>query len=587
MFGPHDISNLLAVATGRQEASMYLENGNLINVFTGEIYPANIAICRDRIAYVGQSRDMVGNDTTVINADGYYLCPALIEPHFHPCIAYNPVCIAEDALRRGITTLTCDNLFLVLRLGITGFLKMINTLDDLPVRLLWTARPVFPTRDPDYQALFSIENLKELFQDEHIIKTAEITHWPLIIEGNREVLEKISLALEHRLGIEGHTAGCSYDKLNPIAAIGVESCHEAINAEEAQQRLRLGFWTMLRHSSLRPDLPNLLDVITDMHLDTKKMLFTNDGPSPGLIVREGLLDGMLRIAVAGGVKPVTALQITTLNAATYLGLDKELGSIAPGRQADILLLPDLKNFAPQMVIAKGKLAVKDGKVITPLTAPDWGKIWPKTDLPWSYLVDDPNLFKIPAQEPMVFPVIKLVSAAITRKQDQLIHPRAGFLARHDDILYCTVIDRRGNRIINGFISGIGQFDAFATTFNNPFCLLVMGKEHALMSKAAVEVAKMNGGIVLYAGRENIFRMPLDLGGMMSSINSFQIIGDQIVELEEKVRGLGYPYHDFLYTIRFLVADSLPRIRITPSGIIDVKKQTVLVPSQNVNQKPHG
>ncbi|MDF9409874.1 amidohydrolase family protein [Pelotomaculum isophthalicicum JI] len=575
-----DLQKLLDVSAGRREADYYIKGGSLINVLSGEIYLANIALSQDKIAYVGESEKMVGANTTIIDARGFYLCPALIEPHSHPWGIYNPVSLTEASLLRGITTIVCDNLFFFVYLGTKGFLRIVNSMDNLPVRQYWVARAIHQSPDINEENIFSIANLKELYSDPSIIKIGEITRWPLIVEGDYSLLEKIILASANHKGFEGHTAGCSYDHLNVIAAAGAESCHESITAEDVAQRLRLGFWTMLRHSSLRPDLPELLRAITEMRLPTNRMLFTTDGSRPSFIAREGLIDGMLRMAVRAGVNPVTALQMSTINPATYLGVEKDLGSIAPGRQADILLLPDLEEFTPHMVLSKGKIVAIDGKLSVELTAPDWGEMGFRTELPRSDLLSDPSLYGVPSSDEKVFPVINFVSAVITKQQDRLLKPRNGLLEREDDLLYCTLIDRFGKWVTNGFVSGLGQFEAIASTYNTSFNLIVLGRDRSSMARAASEATKMNGGIVLIENGQVSFLMPLKIGGMASD-RSFSTVVTEMKYLEYKAREYGYHYNDFFSTLLFLVCDFLPGLRITASGIIDIKKQQVIVPAQKL------
>ncbi|MCL6639235.1 MAG: amidohydrolase family protein [Firmicutes bacterium] len=572
------LRRLLDVAAGRREADLYIEGGKLVNVFTGEIYPANVAVGGGRIAYVGGSKKMVGPETTVLSAAGHYLCPALIEPHYHPWLILNPVCLAETALCRGITTIVCDDLFLFVNLGVDGFLKLAGALDGLPVRYLWMARVLHQSPDLREDTLFSLPTLKKLFADPHIVKVAEITRWPLIVEGDRSLLEKICLAGESGIGVEGHTAGCNYDKLNAVAAAGVESCHEAITAGEVAQRLRLGFWTLLRHSSLRPDLPELLRAVTEERLPTGRMMFTADGSGPAFIAREGLVDGMLRTAVKAGVDPVQALQMATINPAVYLGLEREAGSIAPGRRADILLVPDLRSFTPATVISRGKVAAVAGKPVEPAAAPDWDEIGLKAVLPERSTVDSPSLYGVPSDRPAVFPVIEAVSAVITRRSDRFLESWGGFLERREDMLYCTLIDRFGKWATNGFVSGIGEMEAFASSVNTSYNLLVLGTDRASMARAAALVVEMGGGMALIEGGEVSYSFPLPLGGMMSD-GPFPVLAGRVAELERRVGRLGYPFNDFLYTILFLVCDFLPGLRITASGILDVKTGQVLVPAR--------
>ncbi len=571
-----EIQGILAVAGGKGTADLYIEGGSLVNVYTGEVYPANVAVFQGRIAYVGNSRKMVGQRTKIINAFGCYLCPGFIEVHTHPWVIYTPASMVEANLTLGTTTFVCDNLFFYVYLGPDGFIKLIKALEKLPARLYWLARIMPQSPSPEEAELFSLTNLDKVFKEPRVIKLAEIPRWTQLVEGDESVIQRISLAEERGLGFEGHAPGCSYERLNAVAAAGEESCHEAITAGDVLNRLRLGFWTILRHSSLRPDLPELLRAITEYKLPTQRLLFTTDGSTPGFLAREGWIEGMVRKAVEAGLEPVAAIQMATINAATYLGLDREIGGIAPGRYADILLLPDLQNFKPRLVIAGGQVVAADGKVCAPLQTPDWLSLGLQTQLPPRRLVGDPHLFGVPSASSTVFPVIEFKSAAITRLKEMTLESRNGFLERKEGLLYCALIDRWGKWVANGFVEGIGQMEALAATCTTSHDLLVLGRSRSAMAAAAAEVVDMGGGIALVDGKEYMFKMPLLYGGIMSA-ETFEVLLEKVDELEERARVCGYPYHDLLFTLLFLVSDFLPGPRITADGIIDVKTGKTLYP----------
>ncbi|AGL03384.1 adenine deaminase C-terminal domain-containing protein [Desulfoscipio gibsoniae] len=571
-----DMQKIVAVAAGKGAADLYIEGGSLVNVFTGEIYPANIAVFQGKIAYVGNSRKMVGPRTEIIDASGCYLCPGFIEVHTHPWMVYTPATMVEVHLALGTTTFVCDNLFFYAYLGADGFLRIMKALAKLPARLYWVARIMHQTIDPEEPELFSIPNLDKVFMDPHVIKVGEITRWPKLVEGNESVMRRIKLAEERGLGFEGHAAGCSYDKLNAVAAVGVESCHEAITAEEAINRLRLGLWTILRHSSLRRDLPELLRAVTDYKVQTHRLLFSTDGSTPGFLAREGWIEGMVRKAVKVGVEPVTAIQMATINAATYLGLDRKIGAIAPGMHADILLLPDLQNFKPRLVIVGGNVVAADGKCCVSIPEPDWISLGLKAKLPPRELVSNPGLFGVPSDSSAIFPVIEVISAAINRLKERTLESRGGFLERKEDMLYCALVDHRGKWVTNGFVEGFGHMEALAATFTTSYDLLVLGRNRTAMAAAAAAVVDMGGGIALVDGNKDMFKMPLVYGGIMSA-DPYEVSMETLNTLQEKVRECGYPYHDIIYTLLFLVCDFLPGPRITAGGIIDVKTGQILYP----------
>ena len=564
------------VSQGRREADLYIEGGNLINVYSGEIYPANIAIYGGRVAYVGSNRSMVGSDTSVIKANGYYLSPAYLDCHTHPWAIYNPVTLAAGVLPMGTTTLVCDDLLFFLLGGEKSVTKLIDWATNLPVDFYWTIRVIPQSPSIGEFELFTAATLQRLFAHPRVLAVAEITRWPLLVGGDKGLLELVEYARNRGLRIDGHTAGCTYERLNTLAPI-VDSCHEAITAEEVAWRLRLGYWVMLRHSSLRPDLPELLRAVTEKSLDSSRLIMTTDGSSANFTEDFGFLDGMLRLAVKAGMDPVRALKMVTLNPATYMGLDKEKGGLAPGRRADILLLPNLESFRPDMVLSGGRVVAEGGRLSEQLPLPQW----PEFELQPLGLTEEkvlaPELYGIPAEGPVDFPVIDFVSCVITKEIKLKIFPSDGLLKNNPDLLYCALLDRAGQWRSLGFLRGLGQIEALASTYNTSCHLLVVGENRSSMALAAARVVRMGGGITLVRDGKVVFELPLEIGGMMSDI-SFAEAAKAAKQQELEVKKDGYPYNDFLYSLLFLVGDFLPGLRLTPMGLIDVKAGKKLIPA---------
>jgi adenine deaminase len=276
--------------------------------------------------------------------------------------------------------------------------------------------------------------------------------------------------------------------------------------------------------------------------------------------------------------------MTTLNPAAYLGLDDELGSIAPGRWADLLLIEDLENFSPHLVFSRGELVAVDGKLTNSITEPDWGEIGLNSRLPSLDLAANPETYQVLGSRNEAFPVVELISGAITRRQDRFLNEREGYLEREDDLLYCTLINSCSNQVTNGFVSGLGQFEALATTLSSSLNLFVVGQDFSAMARAASKVVEMGGGIALIEKGEISYSFPLKLAGVMST-QSFAEAAAKIQELDEKASALGYKYNDICFSLLFLTCDSLPVLRITASGIIDVKNKRTVVPSRKTKINP--
>lgn len=577
---------LIEVAQGKRPADLFLKDGQVINVYSGEILQQNVAIYKDRIAYVGESTAPVGSDTEVIDAKGYYLSPGYIETHAHPWVIYNPVSLAEKALSLGTTTIVNDNLFFYLHMGEEGFSKMMHDLAALPLHQLWLVRIVSQADYPGERDWFHPDSVRRLLQSEHVIGTAEVTRWPLLYNGDDFVIETVEYAKRLRKLSDGHNAGCSYERLNSIAASGISACHEAITMQEALDRLRLGLWTVLRNSSLRPDLPELAKLITEKKVDTQRVLMTTDGPHPAFIDESGLVDGLVREAVDHGIPPVQALQMVTINAATYLGLDEHLGGIAPGKRADLLFLPDLTTFRPQHVIAGGRSVAQDGGLTVSLPHVDWDQYMAREPFTISeQVLKDPNLYRLAVEDgDQAIPVINFRIAVITQRKDMDL-PRDGQfvdISDHPNLAYAALIDRDGQWISRGLLENFTtHIEGMASTYNTTTHLLVIGRNPEAMVQAASKVKEMEGGVAIVEGGECILEIPLPLAGMMTTDPTFKTAVNYQNQLMEAVKARGYPFHDILYTMLFLTCDFLPGLRLTPHGVYEVKKDEVVLPCESL------
>ncbi|MDP2659910.1 MAG: amidohydrolase family protein, partial [Dehalococcoidia bacterium] len=330
---------LMEVAQGRRPAETYLAGGRVVNVYSGEVLEANVAVYGKRIAYVGGSRNMVGPNTNVIDASGLYLAPGYIDPHFHPDTYCNPHTAAQAVLPHGTTTFFSNSSYLPRIFSTADFARCMEELSNLPVKI-FSGVPEQKFFQPQSES-YSWEEMDYLLDRPMSFGFNEVGIWTRILDGNKGLLSKILLSRNKGKRVDGHTAGCSYDKLNAVAAAGITSCHESLVDTEALERLRLGFWVMLRESSTRRDLDQLLPLITREKVSTSRLLLTTDGLTAPDLVKHGHLDYLVKKAISAGVEPTTAYRLASLNVATYHRVDGELGGIAPGRFADILLLRDL------------------------------------------------------------------------------------------------------------------------------------------------------------------------------------------------------------------------------------------------------
>ena len=575
-------ARLVETARGDRPADLFVRGGTIANVYSGELHEGNVAVTAGRIAYVGEGEGTVGPDTEIVDAKGMIVAPGYIEAHFHPWVLYNPVSLVEGVLPLGTTTIVADNLFFFMQMGTEGFAKMAGDLGNLPLLYLWMARLTSQAKFPGEEAMFGLEKVEPLLRRDDVLGTAEITRWPALAGGDPALISGIRAAKSLGKIVDGHTGGASESRLQPVAAAGIDADHEAITKREVLNRLRLGIWTMLRNSSLRPDVPELLRSVTEDGISTHRLIMTTDGPAPEFVEENGLVDGMLRLAVENGVPPMQALQMVTINPATLFRIDGQVGGIGIGRRADLLLLPDLASFRPNTVITRGRLVAEGGELRAPLPNIEWDSYGSRPRFDPDLDLGDPALYplKVCGVEADV-PVIHLRSAVITERMDARVRTENGLVAanRERGELHAALVDREGAWISRALVSGFAaNLDGLASTYNTTTHLLVLGRRPRSIARAAQRVRELDGGIVVVEDESVTFELALPVTGMMSDL-PFADVVELNRQLSRVVGEAGYEHHDILYTLLFLTCDFLPALRLTPMGVLDAKTSEVLVPAE--------
>ena len=569
---------MIRVALGQESADLFVRSGTVVNVYSGELISANVAVLGDRIAYVGSSEEAVGPETEVMDAQDLYVAPGWIEPHSHTYLYYNPESLAEAVLPGGTTTVVSDDLVFSLFGGSETSRAVMDECVRLPVRFLWYARPepASPIERGE-KNFFDQERLEEVLDHPLVAGVGEAPAWARFLQDEEAPFGTAIVEANRRgLIVDGHTTGARDDKLAALVAAGLRSCHEAVTVDEALERLRFGLWTPLRHSSLRPDLPELLRLITEEEVDTRRVCFTADGPAPDVISEHGYLDNLLRMAVEAGVPSVKAIQMATVNPATYLHLDDHLGGIAPGRLADLVLLPDLSSFRPQLVIAGGKVAAREGELAEPMPGIDWGSFGLRLEFQQGSWIEDPALYDARPDEDL--PVIKFVSDVITSSEEPLSESELP-----EGYLRAVHLTRDGRCISRALVSNFASdLDGFATTATSSTHLLVFGRDPEAMALAASRVRALGGGMAMASGGSIIWEAALPLAGQMTP-GPFEQACAVAGELKEHLQSAGYPFSDPLYSLLFLTADFLPGPRFTWSGVLDTRTQETIREAEPLNE----
>jgi adenine deaminase len=562
----------VSVLDGKASPTILLKNALYLNQTFRKWMRANIWIYEDRIVYVGDQMPSLLNNCEIIDCTNEILVPGYIEPHAHPFQLYNPHTLAAYASQFGTTTLINDNMALALNFKKREAFSLLRDLRTIPTTMFWWCRFDSQTEILNEEEKFSHSNVKSWLEHDAVLQGGELTGWPKLLDGDDMMLHWIQEAKRLRKKIEGHFPGASEKTLAKMMLLGADCDHEAMTGEEVYHRLMQGYMVSLRHSSIRPDLPTLLDDLKRLGIDTyDRFIFNTDGSSSSFY-EQGMTDHMIRMAIEKGIPTIDAYNMATINIARYYNIDYLIGMIATGRVANINFLSSMENPTPVSVLAKGKWVKRDGlKVEDAYPAIDWIEYGLKPmELGWELSLDDLQ-FSMPFG-------IKMENSVITKPYSISIDVSGDHLSNDHDECFFTLIDRKGKWRINTLLKGFAtNLSALSSSFSNTGDIILIGKNKHDMMFAFNRMRELGGGIVLVENGEIVCELPLPLGGIMSDL----FIEDLMVQekrLFEELAKRGYSFSDPIYSLLFFSSTHLPYIRITQQGMYDVMKKTVLFPS---------
>jgi adenine deaminase len=430
------------------------------------------------------------------------------------------------------------------------------------------ATPPYP--EVEGQNLWSLADFKKAMASDSILSVSETVSYLRIVHRDFSLMERLELAQSMGKLIEGHTTGASWDRLNALAYGGVLSCHESLNSKDVLSRLRLGFYVMLRHGSIRQDMENYMEALHAAEsFDTSRMMLVSDGIFADHLVERGSMDWVVAEAVRCGLAPVRAIQMATLNPARYFRLDHQVGAIAPGRLAHVLVVASLENPKPRLVFGKGRLAAEEGRLVI-----DEFQVPPavKGSRPFAISQIDPDLFRIAKRADLAqVPVITILNRTVTGAEKIAISARNGLYEPPEDILHAFLISRDGHKTGRGFVKGFGRgLGGIASTVaHETHGLLVLGSSPADMALAARKAIETQGGVVFVQNGEIRDRIPLPLGGICS-MKPVPVLADEIRQLNCQLQPLCPDLENPLWTLVFLTFTSIIQLRLTYEGVYDVR-----------------
>ncbi len=571
---PHDIHRLTQVSMGRIPADMVVVNGSVVNVYTKEVMEAcAVTICADRIARVGPEADhTIGPNTHVIDASGKVVIPGLIEGHTHLAGLFTAAEFISHAMTGGTTSIITETLEPARVAGVAGVIDFLESYKEQPIKIWATASPLVSISRS--VSAIDMDDLKTLLARDDILGLGE-TYWQAIIQDPECYLPILHETLKAGKLLEGHSAGASFDKLSAYAACGVTSCHEPITAEEVIERLRMGFYVMVREGSIRRDLADIAR-IKDAAIDLRRVILSTDGITPKDLIEKGYMDYLLQKAIDCGFNPLDAIQMTTLNVAEHFRLDHLIGGIAPGRQADLLILPDIHTICPTTVISNGQVIAQDGE---PTVSPRKHEFSPESmstiHINSDKTADDFAIRTDIQTNTVQACVINIVSDLVTQISYEGMKVNDGLVVPDlkRDIIKVSAVDRTSQHgkqftgLISGFHLKSGAMACSAAWDSTT--IIVVGATDDDMALCVNRIRALNGGAVVCNKGKVIAELALPIFGLMSAL-PMQALADKTDTINRVLNDMGVPFRDPILTLNTLTGAAIPFVRICEEGLVGLK-----------------
>ncbi len=574
---------LVNVAMGRQPADLVVRDGVWVCVQSGELIPhTDIAVVEGHIAYVGpDARHAIGAVTQVVEAGGRYLVPGLLDGHMH--VESGMLTVTEfvrAVVPHGTTSMFVDPHEIANVFGLKGVKLMVDEAAVQPIHV-WVQMPSCVPSAPGLEtpgASLGPEDVAEAMTWPGIIGLGEMMNFPGVIAGDEKMHAEMHATLHARKVIGGHYAAPDLGlAFHGYVAGGPQDDHEGTRLEDAVARVRQGMRAMLRYGSAWHDVAAQVRAITQLGLDSRNFILCTDDSHAATISHDGHMDRVLRHAIAEGLPPMTAIQMATINTAEYFGLAREMGQIAPGRWADVVLVDDLNDFKAQMVIARGNLVAREGGWLHPLKEyphPAWASN--SVRLPRTIVASDFGLRVSNNERSAACHVIGVVeNQAPTRHLRLELPVKNEQIMLAGDVAKIAVIDRHhgSGDLQLGLVSGFGLTAKCAiasTVAHDCHQLLVLGTDEACMAQAANRLAETGGGQVVILDGKLIGEVQLPLAGVMSAEHA-DVVAQKAATVLAGFKACGCQLNNPNMTLSLLALPVIPELRISDKGLVDVTK----------------
>ncbi|WP_067839350.1 adenine deaminase [Amphibacillus sediminis] len=572
---------LMRVALGKEPADLVLKNGTLVNVITGELNPrVDLAIAANRIAYIGKAEHTIGQQTKVIELNGNYLAPGLMDGHMHVESTMLTVTeFARIALTKGTTSIFMDPHEMANVFGKAGVRYMHDEGQSLPLNVFTTFPSCVPATDglEDAGATIEVEDVQEGLTWPNVVGLGEVMNFPGVVAGDAKMIGEINATIQAGKTVTGHFPEGTNQMLQAYLLAGANSCHETVSREQALEKLRLGMYVMIREGSAWQDVKEVIKVITEDQVSTDHIMLVTDDIYPETLVTKGQINHVVRRAIEEGVDPVTAIKLATINTARYFKLADDYGSLSPGKVADVLVLEDLSQMEPTMVIAGGAIVAQEGQLTVDLPSYHYPKQIKQSIHVKRALRASDFIVKAPVIDQQVtVNAIKVIenSARTMKAEFQLQANQEGIIQSDlsQDVVKLACIDRHhqsGDRSLafaHGFQLKKGA--VASTVAHDSHNLLVMGVNDRDMALAANKLIEVGGGMVVVENGQLLALVPMPVAGLMSDAPAEKVV-EQVRQLEKAWRQIGCTIHAPFMTFSLIALPVIPDIRISNRGLVDV------------------
>ncbi len=575
---------LVDVASGRRPADLVIRGGRWVNVHSGEIIPdTDLAIIEGRFAYCGpDASHCIGPHTQVIEANGRYLVPGLCDAHMH--VESGMVTVTEfcrAVIPHGTTSMFIDPHEIANVLGLDGVRLMHDEAAAMPTNVyvqLPSCVPSFPGLE-HAGAAFVAEDFASAIQWPNIIGLGEVMNFPGVIANDPIMVAAIAATVKAGKTVGGHYASPDLgNAFHAYAAGGPEDDHEGTRAEDAIARVRQGMKAMLRLGSAWYDVASQIKAVTESGLDPRNFILCTDDSHSGTLVDEGHMDRVVRHSIQQGLKPITAIQMATLNPAQHFKLERELGSIAPGRRADFLLVSDLATMAIDEVYARGVHLASGGKLIADIKPYDYPASAKNTvNMKRDLVARDFDIASPTGANSVTVRVIGVVeNQAPTKALTATLGVSDGLVAMdgENDICQIALVERHRatGHVTNAFVSGFGYKLPCAmasTVAHDSHHMIVVGTNKADMAQAANRLREIGGGVVLISQGKELALVEMPIAGLMSAERA-EIVATKAAKLTDAMRTVGCDLNNAYMQHSLLALVVIPELRISDVGLIDVR-----------------